>query len=352
VTPIQHILVATDFGPASTRALHVAAEIASRFGAKVTVLHTIEQPSYVFPWPMPPEIRQSASFRLNEAVRRLRRRVPEAEATLRQGFAWHEITEMATEIGADLVIVGSNGHRDDPRFLIGSVAEKVVRVCAVPVLTVHAWRFEDRSQAGRDLAQVILQSDENVRAVVGLSREAAMVGAEVAEAFGASLHVLLTRALAFDGCVLGAVCEDGTYYIDPSGNRTQSTYESAGTPRAHAELAEEARRLRSPRPRDGSEAGTILLVSDAILEAAPTIVAAQVLRRMGPHRLVAAAPVASVAARDALSKVVDGVAVVQMLEESVPLGQVYRDISNPSDDAVVERLAAAAEWAEAVKKRA
>jgi predicted phosphoribosyltransferase/nucleotide-binding universal stress UspA family protein len=350
--PVQHILVATDFGPASTRALDVAVEIATRFGAKVTVLHAIDESSCVFPCSVPPEIRQSASFRLNEAVGRVRRQVAEVEGILRQGFAWHEITCAATEIGANLVVVGSHGQRDDHHFLIGSVAEKVVRVCAVPVLTVHAWRFEDRTDAGRELAQALLRSDEDVRAVVAVSRGAAIVGAEVAEAFGASLHVLLTRAVVCDGAARGAVCEDGTYCVEPNGARTASAHESSDAVRVQTELLQEATRLRSPRPRADPDGGTILLVSDAILTAAPTIATAQVLRRTGVHRLVAVAPVASMTARAALEPIVDGVVVVQMVEDSIPLGHVYRDLSNPSDGIVIERLAAVAQWATDVGERA
>ncbi len=73
MTPTQHIVVATDFGPASIRALEVAAEIAKQFGARVTVLHVVEDRSYASGCPAPPEIRRAAAFRLDEAVHDLRR---------------------------------------------------------------------------------------------------------------------------------------------------------------------------------------------------------------------------------------------------------------------------------------
>jgi putative phosphoribosyl transferase len=347
MTPIQHILVATDFGAASVRALEVAADIASRFGAKMTVLHAIEDLSYVSPCSVPPEIRKSAAFRLDDTLKFVCRQVPTAKGIVREGFAWHEIVEVAKQVGADLVVVGSHGHGADRRFLIGSVAEKVVRVCAAPVLTVHGWRFEDRTQAGIELAEVLLRSDEQAPTVVALSRGGAIVGAQIAQAFGVPLMALLTRELERDGQVLGAVCEDGTVHLDERVEPTASARELADAERASAELCEEARHFRSPFVEDG-KTGTIVLVSDAILTAAPTIMAAQILRRRTSRRIMAAAPLACMAAREALSKVIDGVVVVQMVEDRAPLGHLYRDLSGPNDRAVIDGLAGAAQWAQAV----
>jgi putative phosphoribosyl transferase len=350
--PIQRVLVATDFGAAATRAVEVAAEVATRFASKVTVLHSIEDLSYASPCSVPPEIRQSAAFRLDETVKRMRRQVPAVEGMLREGFAWREITEAASEIAAGIVVVGSHGQGDGHRFLIGSVAEKVARVCAAPVLTVHAWRFENRTYAGRELAELLLRSDEVVPTVVAISRGGAMVGAEIAEAFGASLHVLLTRSVVRDGRVVGAVCEDGTVHLEaPAARPTCDRNDDDAMARAHAELLEEARRLRSPRWPHDAQAGTILVVSDAILTASPCIAAARALRRMGTHRLVAAAPAASLAAREALGSVFDRVMVVQMVDDGFPLARLYGDRSDPNDRAVIERLALARQWAQEIEKR-
>ncbi len=353
--PIQRVLVATDFGAASTRAVEVAAEVATRFAAKVTVLHSIEDLSYASPCSVPPEVRQSAAFRLDETVKWMRRQVPAVEGMLREGFAWREIAEAASAIGAGIVVVGSHGQGDGHRFLIGSVAEKVARVCAAPVLTVHAWRFENRTYAARELAELLLRSDEVVPTVVAISRGGAMVGAEIAEAFGASLHVLLTRSVVRDGRVVGAVCEDGTVYLEnlearaerPTGDRS----DAEAAEHAHSELLEEARRLRSPRWPHDAQAGTILVVSDAILTAAPCIAAARALGRIGTHRLVAAAPVASFGAREALESVFDRVMVVQLVEDGFPLARLYGDRSDPNDRAVIERLALARQWAQEIEKR-
>jgi nucleotide-binding universal stress UspA family protein len=48
------------------------------------------------------------------------------------------ILETAKEVGAGLIVLGTHGRRGLPRWLMGSVAEHVVRTAPVPVLTVHA----------------------------------------------------------------------------------------------------------------------------------------------------------------------------------------------------------------------
>jgi nucleotide-binding universal stress UspA family protein len=50
----------------------------------------------------------------------------------------HAITEYATANPIDLIIVGTHGRGAVSRFLMGSVAERVVRSAPCPVLTVHA----------------------------------------------------------------------------------------------------------------------------------------------------------------------------------------------------------------------
>jgi nucleotide-binding universal stress UspA family protein len=48
-----------------------------------------------------------------------------------------EIVRWANDHGCDLIVVGTHGRRGFQRFLLGSVAERVVRTADVPVLTAH-----------------------------------------------------------------------------------------------------------------------------------------------------------------------------------------------------------------------
>jgi nucleotide-binding universal stress UspA family protein len=134
----RRILVATDYGPSSERALEAAVAFATRFGAELIVLHVIEENAFAYPFPIPKAAREAAKSRLDETVAGLRARMLNASGILREGVAWNGVCESAAEVSADLVVVGSQGRHGLPRFVLGSVAERVVRLSPAPVLTVHS----------------------------------------------------------------------------------------------------------------------------------------------------------------------------------------------------------------------
>jgi nucleotide-binding universal stress UspA family protein len=142
-TTIQRILVAHDFGDASDAALKYAIDLAEKLGARVTIVHAYEIPVYGFAEgvaltaDVSGQIRAVTSEALDRIVHAAARPGVDIHGTLRQGPAWSEITAAATELHADLVVIGTHGRRGLAHALLGSVAEKVVRTAPCPVLTVH-----------------------------------------------------------------------------------------------------------------------------------------------------------------------------------------------------------------------
>jgi nucleotide-binding universal stress UspA family protein len=134
---VRKILVATDFGDCSRRGVEAAASLATRLQASIEVLHVIEEGAYAYPFPMVRGVQEAARAHLDETVASLQSRVGKVSGFVREGFAAQEICAGATEAGADLVVMGSHGRSGLPRFMHGSVAERVVRLSRVPVLTVH-----------------------------------------------------------------------------------------------------------------------------------------------------------------------------------------------------------------------
>ncbi len=139
----RHILVPHDFSDTADHALSFAIELATKLGAKVTIVHAYEVPSYGYPdgVALTPEvavgIRKAADHALEGVAARFRRPGLELQAILRQGPAWSEIKDCAREAQADLVVMGTHGRHGLARALLGSVAEKVVRTAPCPVLTIH-----------------------------------------------------------------------------------------------------------------------------------------------------------------------------------------------------------------------
>jgi nucleotide-binding universal stress UspA family protein len=140
----KHVLAATDFSEASERALALAVEMARSPGSDLTVVHTCEVPVYAYtdmsfaPLDLLSPIVDVAKEKLTELMGRLATVCPGAKSVLEVGVPWEQILGVAAETGADLIVMGTHGRRGVAHALLGSVAEKVVRLSPVPVLTVRA----------------------------------------------------------------------------------------------------------------------------------------------------------------------------------------------------------------------
>ena len=138
------ILVPHDFGTGSDHALAYAVDLAKALGAEVTVMHAFEIPMVGFPdgtLVATPElvtrILEGVNVGLKKAVELHLAAGVTMHSLVKQGPTWQSITEAASERQIDLIVMGSHGRHGLPRVLLGSVAEKVVRMAHCPVLTLH-----------------------------------------------------------------------------------------------------------------------------------------------------------------------------------------------------------------------
>ncbi len=80
--------------------------------------------------------------RLNEQLQEFSRSVDtkgvSIDVHLLDGVPYVEITHAARELKADLVVIGTHGRTGLAHLLLGSVAERVVRTCEAPVLTIRS----------------------------------------------------------------------------------------------------------------------------------------------------------------------------------------------------------------------
>jgi universal stress protein A len=161
----KHVLVPTDFSEPANHALSYAAEEAALHGAKVTLLHVqpMDAGTDVYlvsgapasgleagfdvvaggrlgtaPVPEPTVVRRDSG---EAALTRLRDLVPEAfrgtwEVEIAVGRPADTIVRLARERHADLIVMATHGRTGLEHVVMGSVAEKVVRLAPCPVLTV------------------------------------------------------------------------------------------------------------------------------------------------------------------------------------------------------------------------
>ena len=141
---IKSILAPTDFSTHAEHALKYAGELAKNLKAKMYVLHVAEYsnvggdpdatelliPNYI------PELEKKGKDQLDQITRRLREVGVDAHSVFIAGRAYQDIARMAKELNVDLIVLGTHGRTGFSHLFFGSTAEKVVRLCPCPVLTV------------------------------------------------------------------------------------------------------------------------------------------------------------------------------------------------------------------------
>ena len=140
------VLLATDLSPASGPAFRAAVAWARRRRARLDVVHVLTPPS---PFVVPPGVAaptwQDLEARARQVARQRLARLGAAAATsgvrvrthLAVGTPADEVARLARRRHADLIVVGTHGRTGLPRTFMGSVAERIVRSAACPVLTVR-----------------------------------------------------------------------------------------------------------------------------------------------------------------------------------------------------------------------
>jgi len=144
---MKNVLVATDFGEASDNALAYGRELAARFGATLHVLHVAENiyitafgaETYAsFAPDLQRDIEANAHRRLAEAVVDSDGLGPATvPVVMTSGMPAYAIIDYARDHDIDLIIMGTHGREALQHLLMGSVAERVVRLSPCPVLTVR-----------------------------------------------------------------------------------------------------------------------------------------------------------------------------------------------------------------------
>ena len=141
----RRILVPTDFSPGAEDALNWANALGAAFHAEVVLLHVLDLsiaalagfPSSLAMVPAAGELLDRIRSETEQEMTTLAARVPGARAMIREGTPRATILEVAAEVKADLIVMGTHGRTGLTHVFFGSVAEHVVRHSRVPVLTVR-----------------------------------------------------------------------------------------------------------------------------------------------------------------------------------------------------------------------
>ncbi len=137
----DRILCPTDGSPGATAALDRAIDLAVRYDADLHVLYVVEEIMPVVDAADPElgvKLREHGDRILSKAAERAGAAgVDDVERTVVGGTPHRRILAYADEQDVDLIVMGTDGRTGLDRFLLGSVAERVLRLSDVPVLTVR-----------------------------------------------------------------------------------------------------------------------------------------------------------------------------------------------------------------------
>ena len=138
---IRRIMVAVDSSEQAGFGLKLAAGLARDLHCELSLIHVVHVP--VIPNPdlayeqieMHPALVDAGQSILDRAARFLSQ-FKSVETILREGDPATEITDAATRLGADLIIIGTHGRGRFASAIVGSVAQGVMRKATCPVLCV------------------------------------------------------------------------------------------------------------------------------------------------------------------------------------------------------------------------
>lgn len=140
----RRILSPVDFSKASQRAFETAVDLAARLDAEVRAMHVYQLPASTLPdgvmetpTDLETVLEERLEKQLSEFVKQTATEGVNITTGLAEGVPYVEITRAAKAFDADLIVIGTHGRTGLAHLLLGSVAERVLRISEIPVLVVQ-----------------------------------------------------------------------------------------------------------------------------------------------------------------------------------------------------------------------
>ena len=205
--------------------------------------------------------------------------------------------------------------------------------------------FRSRSDAGKRLAERLLDYEGQDAVVLAIPRGGVPVGAEVAKRLNARLDVIIPRKIPIPWnpeAGFGAITADGTIVLN------QRMVKSLGLSKEEIQaIADEVREeierrtkeYRDEMPPPDVRGKTVILVDDGLASGYTMLAAIESVRKHGPAKVIVAVPVASSGAARLVSPRTDGM-VALVTSERLPfaVAEFYREWRDLTDEEVVKAI--------------
>jgi nucleotide-binding universal stress UspA family protein len=144
IAKIRRIVCPVDFSEASAAAIEYALDLAADTKAEVRFVHVYQIPVYALSGgeivggrELAAQLGKGLQGELDALEKKYAGRGTKLDTHLIEGVPHVEIVRIAKELPADMIVMGTHGRGGVSHFLLGSVAERVVRTAECPVLTVR-----------------------------------------------------------------------------------------------------------------------------------------------------------------------------------------------------------------------
>lgn len=209
--------------------------------------------------------------------------------------------------------------------------------------------YEDRQQAGRELAVLLERFRDSDAIVLAIPRGGVVVAYEVAQTLGLELDVIVPRKIGAPGqpeLAIGAVASWGDHdaIIDEQSIRILGVSREYIEHEVERQLAEAARRLAAYRGTSAPprvEGRTVILVDDGIATGYTTRAAAIALKNLKAGSIVLAVPVAPPDSLVAIKPYFDEIVCPRTPYPFLAVGYWYRSFEQVSDEEVIALLRSA-----------
>ncbi len=206
-------------------------------------------------------------------------------------------------------------------------------------------RFQDREDAGKELAELLTPYRESHPMVFGLPRGGVVVAYQVAHKLRAPLDVVVARKLGAPfnpEFAIGAVAPGGVVVLNEEAIRLAQVSDSYMREVIDNESAEVQRRLRLYRgdipPLPDLRGRTAILVDDGLATGVTARAALRYLHQQNPVSVVFAAPVCAYETAQSLQPEVNAMVCIEMPRSLLVVGYWYRYFNQVPDETVTQLL--------------
>lgn len=204
--------------------------------------------------------------------------------------------------------------------------------------------FEDRIDAGKQLARKLRKYANKDTLVLGIPRGGVVTAFEVAKELKAKLDIIVPRKIGAPHdpeFAIGAVAPDGSVYLNDDAVKNLEVPEGHIEQTVEEELKETRRRMevyRKDLKLPDVKGKTVIVVDDGIATGYTMFATIDFLRKLKPKKIVIAVPVSPPDTIEKLRERTDDVICLETHEPFYAIGMYYKNFDQTSDEEVIEIL--------------